>query len=265
MSQSHFPFYEEYPPSRSGRSAAGLKVRESVGAVCDIPVHDRPRERLERLGTDSLTDAELLAVLLGFGGRSRSPLDVAHDLLECWGGIEQIARQTVAEIARVSGIGRVRATVIKAAFALQERLCRPSADRSPLDHPGKVYELMRGRFALLSVEVLYGLALDSKLRLIRVYPVSSGLVNQTLVHAREAFREAITSAGVAHLVLAHNHPSGDANPSADDVRITRQMQRAGQALGIPLIDHVIVGRPSPTNPLGYVSLKQSGIVDFNLG
>lgn len=264
MNQPSFPFYveDDPPPSKAGGKGSGWKVRETAGcALQEMPAYDRPRERLERLGAESLTDAELLAVLLGIGYNARSPLDVAHDLLTHSGGLEQLTRQTVAEIARISGIGRVRATVLKAAFAIQGRLQRPPTDRSPLNHPDRVYELMRGRVESLSVEILYGLALDAKLRLIRTYPISTGLVNQTLIHAREAYREAIASAA-AHLMLVHNHPSGESTPSVDDIRTTRQMIRAGQVLGIPLMDHLIIGRPSSSCPTGYVSLKGTGIVHF---
>ncbi|MDD2710463.1 MAG: JAB domain-containing protein [Verrucomicrobiae bacterium] len=202
--QATFSFYTATLPHKD----VGGKVRESAGcSIRELPFHDQPRERLERLGATSLTDAELLAVLLG-GGNSRPALDMAHDLLKYWGGLEQLARQSVAEIAKISGIGRCKAMILKAAFSLQERLQRPDSGRCLLNHPASIYELMKGRMALLEVEVLYGLALDAKLRLIRAYPISTGLVNQTLVHAREAYREAI-SVSASHLALVHNHPSGD--------------------------------------------------------
>jgi DNA repair protein RadC len=232
------------------------------GEALEMPVYDQPRSRLERLGTDSLTDAELLSVLLGMGSNARAALSLAENLLESYGSLNQLARQNVSEIARTHGIGQAKATALKAAFGLQERLCRPVGDRSRLDHPHKIYELMKGRLNSQSVEVLYGLALDSKLHLVRAYPITSGLVNQTLVHAREVYREAISSAGTAHLVLLHAHPSGDPAPSADDIRVTRQMHSAGQILGIPLIDHVIVGRPSTSYPSGYLSMKEADLIDF---
>jgi DNA repair protein RadC len=118
---------------------------------------------------------------------------------------------------------------------------------------------MAERVRFLNVEVLYGLALDSKLRLVWCYEVTRGLLNQTLVHAREIFREAI-SASAAHLVLVHNHPSGDPKPSTDDIRVTRELTQAGKLLGIPVLDHVIIGKPSDTNRRGYVSLKEMGVM-----
>lgn len=229
--------------------------------IREIPEHDRPRERLERLGPESLTDAELLAVLLRTGRRGMSAVQLGETLIRRFDGLDQLARQSVAEIAKVNGIGRAKATLLKAAFALHERAYGRPLERQPLDHPGRIHALMAERLHPLNVEVLYGLALDSKLRLVRSYQISSGLLNQTLVHAREAYRGAI-AASAAHLVLVHNHPSGDPNPSADDIRITRQMLRVGEVVGIPIIDHVIIGRTSSQHPNGYVSLKQTGVVDF---
>ena len=128
-----------------------------------------------------------------------------------------------------------------------------------MDTPSQVYDLLIERTRSLSVEVLFGLALDSKLRLLRCYEVSRGILNQTLVHPREVFREAIASSA-GHLVLAHNHPSGDPTPSAEDMKATRDMVNAGRVLGIPLIDHVILGHPTSSNQRGYVSLKESGML-----
>jgi DNA repair protein RadC len=233
----------------------------SSNLIREMPEHDRPRERLERLGPESLTDAELLAVLLRTGSRGISAVQLGEELIRRFGGLEQLARQSVAEIAKVNGIGKAKATLLKAAFALHERAYARLRERRPLNHPKEIHAVMAERMYALNVEVLYGLALDSKLNLIRSYEISSGLLNQTLIHAREAYRGAI-AASAAHLVLVHNHPSGDPSPSADDVRITRQMLNVGEVLGIPLIDHVIIGRASSNNPNGYVSLKQTGVVDF---
>jgi DNA repair protein RadC len=221
----------------------------------------RPRERFERLGADGLTEAELLAVFLRTGRRGMSAIQLGQELLNRFGTLEQLSKQTVSELASLPGMGRAKAVELKAAFALQERALHQKQETKPLDHPNEIYALMAGRLQPLTVEILFGLALDSRLHLIRDYQVSSGLLNQTLVHAREVFREAIAAAA-AHLVLVHNHPSGDPHPSADDVRITRQMLRAGETLDIPLLDHVIIGRPSAKYPNGYVSLKQTGVMDF---
>lgn len=130
--------------------------------------------------------------------------------------------------------------------------------QSPFDAPGKIYEFLKERAQSEEQEVLYVLTLDSKLRLTGCTEVSRGLINQTLVHPREVFRLAVML-NAAHIVLAHNHPSGDPKPSPDDIRSTREIQEAGEVLGIPLLDHVIIGRPMAANRHGFTSLKQTGI------
>lgn len=225
----------------------------------EIPEHDRPRERLERLGAESLTDAELLAILLRTGRKGMSVVHLAEALLKRFDGLERLGQQSVSEMAGVDGIGKAKAVLLKAAFALHQRVNNRVMEQLPLDHPDRIYKVMVERVRFLTVEVLHGLALDSKLRLIRSYKISSGLLNQTLVHAREVFREAI-SASAAYLVLVHNHPSGDPKPSADDIRTTKEIRQAGEVVGIQLLDHVIVGRPSDLHPNGYVSFKECGLL-----
>jgi len=227
--------------------------------IREIPEQDRPRERLERLGATSLTNAELLAILLRTGIKGISAVQLAESLIRRFGSLEALARRSVAEIAAVSGVGRTKAITLKAAFAIHERVSGAEWEKPLLKTPKAIYELMSERVRFLDVEILYGLALDSKLKLIRLYEISTGLLNQTLVHPREAFREAIASSA-AHLVLVHNHPSGDPKPSADDVRATKDLARAGEILGIELIDHVVVGKPSAANPQGFVSLKEMGVL-----
>jgi len=225
----------------------------------EIPEHDRPRERLERLGAESLTDAELLAILLRTGRKGMSVVHLAEALLKRFDGLERLGQQSVSEMAGVDGIGKAKAALLKAAFALHQRVNSRAMEQFPLDHPDRIYKVMVERVRFLTVEVLHGLALDSKLRLIRSYEISSGLLNQTLVHAREVFREAI-SASAAYLVLVHNHPSGDPKPSADDIRTTKEIRQAGEVVGIQLLDHVIVGKPSDLHPCGYVSFKECGLL-----
>lgn len=227
--------------------------------IREIPQHDRPRERLERQGAQALTEAELLAILLRTGSRGISAVQLGEELLRRFGSLEELGKRSVSEIASVHGMGKAKAILLKAAFALHERVADHKIQNQPLDSSDQIYRWISHKVRFLSVEVLYGLALDSKLRLISHYEISSGLLNQTLVHAREVFREAI-AVSAAHLVLVHNHPSGDPQPSPDDIRVTRDLLEAGKLIGIPLIDHLIIGSPSAANPSGYVSLKKMGIL-----
>jgi DNA repair protein RadC len=227
--------------------------------IREIPQHDRPRERLERHGAQALTEAELLAILLRTGSRGVSAVQLGEELLRKFGSLEELGKRSVNEIASVHGMGKAKAILLKAAFALHERVADHKIHNQPLETADHIHRWISEKVRFLNVEVLYGLALDSKLRLIRHYEISSGLLNQTLAHAREAFREAI-AVSAAHLVLVHNHPSGDPKPSPDDIRVTRDLVEAGKLIGIPLIDHLIIGSPSGPNPSGYVSLKKMGII-----
>ncbi len=235
-------------------------AHSSGSLIREIPEHDRPRERLARLGSASLTDAELLAILLRTGRKGVSAVRLGDLLLQRFGNLEELGKCTVSEISTMKGIGKAKAVFLKAAFAIHERVNTQSIQRHPLDTPERIYQYMAERVRYLNVEVLYGLALDTKLRLIRCYEVSSGLLSQTLIHAREVYREAISSSA-AHVVLVHNHPSGDPKPSPDDIRTTREMVQAGKIVGIPLLDHVIIGFPSEHNPHGHISLKQMGMIE----
>ncbi len=236
-----------------------MNSRLSSSLIREIPEHDRPRERLERLGAASLTDAELLAILIRTGKKGMSAIQLAESLIRLFGSLEEVARRSVSEIAAVEGMGRTKAVTLKAAFAIHQRVSSSALQSHPLNAPQLIYDLMFERVRFLAVEVLYGLALDSKLKLIRPYVISRGLLNQTLVHPREAFREAIGSSA-AYLILVHNHPSGDPRPSDDDIRATKDMCKAGEIVGIELLDHIVMGRPSATNPQGYVSLKEMGVL-----
>ncbi|MBI4024942.1 MAG: DNA repair protein RadC [Verrucomicrobia bacterium] len=234
-------------------------MKSPGGLLREIPEDNRPRERLERFGSAALTDAELLAILLRTGLKGLSVVQLGEKLLKHYGGLESLMRCSVREMSRIPGIGNAKATALRAAFDLHERISSRKMLNRPLDNPKQIYELMAERVRFLNVEVLFGLALDSKLRLLRCYEVTSGLTNQTLAHPREVFREAIAASAV-HLVLVHNHPSGDPKPSPDDIRTTREMKRAGEVLGVPLLDHVIIGRPSVARSDSFISLKQMGIL-----
>ncbi|MFZ4693963.1 MAG: RadC family protein [Verrucomicrobiia bacterium] len=230
----------------------GLLIRE-------MSKDEMPREKLEKYGPDTLSDAELVAILLRTGRKGRSVVDIARDLVEESGGLAQLARRTPKELQSLSGIGPAKAVTLVAALALHARIVGKQMERALLDRPESIAEYMRPIVRDLPVEVLFGVPLDAQLRTMRHYQVTRGLANQTLIHAREVYRPAI-ACGAAHLVLVHNHPSGDPKPSADDIRATREMAEAGRLLGIPLLDHVILGTPSPMNPAGFVSLKQMGVI-----
>jgi len=214
--------------------------------------HDRPREKLERLGPGGLGDNELLALVIGCGTRSVSALDLANRLIEHVGSAHGLTRTGPGQLRRVGGIGRARAAQILAAVELGRRtLMRGGGERPRLGSPGELASHLLPQYGACAVEQFGIVMLDSRHRLIRVKLVSTGSLDATVVHPREVFREA-AAAAAAVIVLFHNHPSGDPTPSPDDVALTTRMVRAGSVMGIDVVDHLILADDR------YVSLLEAG-------
>jgi DNA repair protein RadC len=230
--------------------------------VRDMPEQLRPREIVERLGIEHVADDVLLAVILRSGVRGVNVLELARRLLNTYGSLTGLAGSSVNELAAERGLGRVKAQVLMAALALGRRLGEEQAPaRNPVKTPDDVVRVLKDRVRHLDHEVFWVLLLDGKNNLRgRPVDVSRGLLDASLVHPREVFREAIRSATAA-VVVAHNHPSGDPSPSAEDIRITRQLVEAGKVVDIRVLDHVVVGRAGPGEP-GYRSLREAGLVTF---
>lgn len=204
-----------------------------------VAVHDRPREKLERLGAQALGDNELLAIVLGHGRANVSALDLANALLTR-GGLRAVLRARYDELRRVPGIGAARAAQVLAAIELGRRaLTRLEEERPRLVSPKAVAEYLGPQFGGGPVEQFGVLLLDTKRRVIRAAVLSVGTLDASIVHPREVFREA-TVAGAAALVLFHNHPSGDPEPSDDDRILTERLVAAGVLMGIDVLDHVIL-------------------------
>ena len=204
-----------------------------------VAPHDRPREKLARLGTSALGDNELLAIVLGQGGAGASALDLANTLL-AEGGLRGLSRARDADLRRVPGIGAARAAQVTAAIELGRRsLTRIEDARPQLRTPRSVAEYLLPQFGSRPVEQFGVLSLDTKHRVVRASVLSVGTLDSSLVHPRDVFREA-AAAGAAALVLFHNHPSGDPEPSEDDVRLTERLVAAGILMGIEVLDHVIL-------------------------
>ena len=217
-----------------------------------------PRERLWTLGAESLGTSDILSVLMGNGCRGAATSDLGHELLKAFGSLESIARCPAEQLLRVPGMGRTRASVLKAAFEVARRLALEARAASPiLDSPETVARLLRGDWTTLEAERFVVLVLNTRRRLIRIEQVSQGLLDTVLVHPREVFRPAI--AWNAHaVILAHNHPGGDPNPSEADIRATRDLVRAGQLMRIEVLDHIILGRATEGRPKDYCSLREQG-------
>jgi DNA repair protein RadC len=204
-----------------------------------VATHDRPREKLQRLGAAALGDNELLAIVLGQGRARASALDLANAML-AQGGLRALSRARQDELRRVPGIGAARAAQVMAAIELGRRsLTRSDDARVQLNSPRSVAEYLLPQFGNRPVEQFGVLSLDTKHRVIRASILSVGSLDTSIVHPREVFREA-TASGAAAVVLFHNHPSGDPEPSVDDVRLTERLMAAGILMGIDVLDHVIL-------------------------
>ena len=209
--------------------------------VFSHPNTDRPRERLWSLGPAALTTAELVAILIGTGGRGQDVLKLAARLLELSeGSLRRLAQRPIAELLRSPGIGPTKAGRLLAAFELGSRISRE--ERPPVQRirePEDVIRLFGTRLRDLQVEEFHLIALDSQSQVLREVLITRGLLNSSLVHPREVFRAAIAEAA-AGIIVVHNHPSGDPTPSAEDRAATKQLVSAGQLLDLPVYDHVII-------------------------
>ena len=216
--------------------------------------HDRPREKLQRVGVSALGDNELLAVVLGHGRANASALDLANAVLAGAGGVDRLARARADDLRAIAGIGAARAGQILAAVELGRRtLTRAARERVQVTSPQVVAELLLPQYGSRSVEQFGVVLLDTKRRVLRTTIVTVGTLDASIVHPREIFREA-ASAGAAALVLFHNHPSGDPEPSQDDVLLTRRLVAAGVLMGIDVVDHVILADSR------YCSLREKGLL-----
>lgn len=224
----------------------------------DHPASERPRERLAAKGPGALTDAELIAILLRTGLRGANAVEIGAQLLRKFGSLQALARASVDDLVQVKGIGRDKAVTLLAAFTLARKMAEELQRESPvLDNPEAVVALIKGQNLVKDVETLQVLLLNTRRRLIRVEEVTDGTIDTLLVHSREVFRQAI-AANASAIVLAHNHPSGDPTPSEADIKVTRDLIRAGQLLKIEVLDHVILGRAAEGRPKDYVSLRELG-------
>jgi DNA repair protein RadC len=209
--------------------------------MAQVPVVDRPRERLARVGAEALGDNELVALVLGSGTRSRGALRVAHDVIDAADGVQGLVRVGIDELCRVPGVGESRAARLKAAVELGRRTLFGDRERRPqMLSTGDLVEYLAPRYAGFGVERFGVLLLDQKHRVIRSVILSTGTIESSISHPRDMFRVAML-AQASHVVAFHNHPSGDPSPSVADRLITRRLQEAGEVIGITLMDHIILG------------------------
>jgi len=222
--------------------------------IHDLPVSERPRERLQKFGAEALSAQEILALILGRGIAGESVMVTGQRLLSQFGSLKGIANASLEELALVRGIGVAKASQIKAAFELTNRLesYAENTDKPLVKTPEDVVGLVQGRLKGKKKEYFLALLLDTRNRLIKVAEISVGSLDSSIVHPREVFKEAV-SASAASIIFVHNHPSGDPEASQDDVELTKRLAEAGEIMGVDVLDHVISGDKQ------YLSLKREGL------
>ncbi len=222
-----------------------------------LPAQDRPYERCIQYGAESLSDRDLLAVLLRTGAKGRNVLELAGDLLNLIPGKESFSglrRLTLEELSEIRGIGKVKAVQLKCVLELARRMAREEAGAGLcFKNPSAVAEYYMEDLRHREQEVMLLLMLNQKGRLLKEKYIFQGTVNKSLASPREIFLEALTSRAV-QIILLHNHPSGDASPSREDMDITRRMKEAGELLDISLTDHIIIGEHT------YVSFREQNLL-----
>jgi DNA repair protein RadC len=226
--------------------------------ITDLPLDERPREKLARFGAGALDNAELLAIFLRTGVKGRSAIQIGRDLLGHYGSIGALGSAGVEEISRQNGLGLAKACQLVAAFELGARAAREHTAQLPLDEPEAIYRVFSPQLAWLRHERLLVALVDTRLRHEGTVEISSGTLTETSGHPREILRPVITR-GAYGFVLVHNHPSGDPTPSRADDRFTRRLVEAAELLQLRFLDHIIIGRPDGGRA-PYYSFREAGIV-----
>lgn len=224
---------------------------ESPVTIRDLPRLERPRERFALCGPEALSAYELLAIVLGNGIKGESAILVAQRTLKAFANLRGLSQASIEELSRLKGIGLVRAIQIKAAFELGKRIERDEEEKFVISGPADVARLMRPRLNHNQKESFILLCLDARNAVKRISPISIGTLDSSVIHPREVFKEAVQCLASA-IILVHNHPSGNPDPSPEDAAVTRRMIDAGSIIGIRVLDHVITAQQK------YYSFQEHG-------
>ncbi len=218
-----------------------------------IPEGERPRERFREIGAGGVSQRELIAIILRTGSESQNALQLADALLQKFNGLNGLARASLPELMQIHGIGVAKAIEIKAAFELGKRLALSAQDTKPqIKTPADAAQMLMLHMGLLDQEEVRTLLLDTRNRVMASHMIYKGSLNAASMRVSEVFKEAVRS-NAAAIIVAHNHPSGDPSPSAEDIAVTKTLSNAGKLLDIELLDHIVIAHNR------YVSLKERGL------
>ena len=227
---------------------------DSTFTVRDLPKPERPRERLLKFGAEALSSQELLALIVGQGVSKKSVMTIAQELMTRFGSIRAISEATIEELSKIKGIGIAKSAKLKASFELAKR---EDLEEEHIDYdikdPQGVVKAIRAKIKDKAKEHFKLILLNTRNKIIGISDISTGTLSASLVHPREVFKEVITHSA-SSVILVHNHPSGDTEPSEEDIKITRRMIEAGKILGIEVLDHIIIGKKD------FCSLKARGLI-----
>jgi DNA repair protein RadC len=231
------------------------RMEKESFTIHDLPHFERPRERLSRLGPDALSGPELLALVIGRGVAGKSALTIGQELIGRFGSVQGVSEATIEELSTIKGVGPAKAVQLKASFELGKRqwLEAEKPYSGDIRNPADVAKAVRATIKDKAKEHFKLILLNTRNRVTGIFTVSIGTLNASLVHPREVFRMAIQHAA-SSVVLAHNHPSGDPEPSDDDIALTRRLCESGRLLGIEVIDHIVVAGDA------FISFKARGIL-----
>ena len=247
----------------SAKASHEYPVPVCPSRICDLPMQERPRELTERVGIENVSDHILIALILRSGIKGKSVVQVAGDLMKQYGSLPVLAGVSVNELAQYKGMGPIRAQVLKAALEIGLRIKTvQSVPKKRMTAPADVAEVMHSMIRSRAEESFWLIILDVKNRMKqRPLEISRGILDGSLVHPREVFREAIRTSG-ASIIVAHNHPSGDPTPSSEDIRITRNLIECGKIVDIKVLDHIILGCDPDTDSFHYLSIREEGLLSF---
>jgi len=229
------------------------KAQNKGFTIHDLPKSERPRERLQMHGAEALSSQELLALILGRGIRGESVMVTAQRLLSAFGNVKNISQASLEELSAIKGMGTAKASQLKAAFELARRKEENNREQISVKSHQDVIKLVRQKLKDKKKEHFLILCLDTRNNLIKISNISTGTLDANLVHPREVFKEAIQSLS-SSIILVHNHPSGNPEPSDADIDITKRILETGKAVGIDILDHIIIANNRS------FSFKEKGIV-----